>query len=285
MSKVSSSRAGFKSIEAIILCSFSFFSIFSTLFNILLPLKTIGPVSPKCANNISPKLSYITFPLSIIFSDTFFNVKPCSSLQILSSLLNGTSPGLSSVIFSPFLCKMSNALPSLPVVGYDFPPVAIITLSARISPLFVFIPLHDPFSIIKSSKVVFNSTFTLLFFKSLTNASTTSCALSDTGNILPPRSSFVATPKDSIYSTTSLFEKFIYALYINLSLCFIFSLKSSISPSKVILHLPFPVILILFPRLAAFSISIVSFPSLELVIAASIPLAPPPTTTTFILFS
>ena len=86
------------------------------------PLNIIGPETPQCVNNISPKSSYITlfFDVSISFIDTFIKLRPCSSLHnSKSSLLavNGISDGFIVVIVWPNCLASSYPSPVEPVTG------------------------------------------------------------------------------------------------------------------------------------------------------------------------
>ena len=119
-------------------------------------------------------------------------------------------------------------------------------------------------------------------FNCFSNAFTTSCALSLTGNILFPLSTFVGISSNFIMS---LFVKFLKELYRNFPFPGVFLIKSSMfSSDDVILHLPLPVIESFFPRVAFFSSSVTSLFDFFAVIAAIIPAGPPPITITFINF-
>lgn len=104
-----------------------------------------------------------------------------------------------------------------------------------------------PSFISKSVTFAFSTILTPNFINILYKASTTLVALSVTGNILFPLSTFVSSPSFFNNSTISLFVNFWNALYKNLPFPGMFFINSSISIAFVILHLPFPVILSFFP--------------------------------------
>ena len=117
--------------------------------------------------------------------------------------------------------------------------------------------------------------FIIIFtpFKLFFNASTTSFALSDNGKYLFPLSNFTGIFNNF---NMSLLVKFLNELYRNFPLLGTFFINSDISNPLVILHLPFPVINIFFPRILFFSIIVTLFFSSLDLIAASIPAGPPP---------
>ena len=83
------------------------------------------------------------FPLlSLISIATFFKDKPCISRQSGELLSIGIREGISSVTLCPSFIASLYPEPSEPVRGYDFPPVAIITLSKlySFSPFTVKVP-------------------------------------------------------------------------------------------------------------------------------------------------
>ena len=204
LSSFSCCNAGFKSITSCIFPSFKRFSTFLYLSKCADELNIVGPDTPKCVNSISPKSSYIVLFLfvSINFIWTFLRLKPCICLQIFkdsSSAVNGTSDGFTGTIVCPNFWAISYPSPVEPVAEYVFPPVARITLSAKIffcPPLSSsYITLTTLFSFVSiPTTLVLNFIFTLLFFSSASNAFNTSSDLSEVGNILFPLSSFTLTP-------------------------------------------------------------------------------------------
>ena len=67
--------------------------------------KIIGPLNPKCVNNISPKSSYNFFLPFVILIATFFKESPCNWVTQASFVSSGTKDG---VIFT-ILCPLSSA--------------------------------------------------------------------------------------------------------------------------------------------------------------------------------
>ena len=164
------------------------------------------------------------------------------------------------------------------------PPVAKIILSASILPFSNTTLLTLLSSISIPQTLEFNLTSTPAFFVSLSSAILTSSALSLVGKYLLPRSSLTDTPSFFKSSIISLLSKFSKALYKNLPFPGILFIKSSISKLLVILHLPFPVIKIFFPKILFFSNKTTLSPDFAALIADIIPAGPPPITTTFITY-
>ncbi|MNP36324.1 hypothetical protein D3C76_1297040 [compost metagenome] len=152
-----------------------------------------------------------------------------------------------------------------------------------ISLSFKTTPVIAPASIFMSVTAEFSLILTLFFKASFLKLFIISLESSLTGNTLSPLSILVSTPKSLKKAITSLLSNFEKLLRMNLLFLTKFFSKVSKSPLNVRLHLPFPVILSLFPTLPVFSTIVTSLPSLAEITAASIPAAPPPITITFII--
>ena len=121
-SNFSAVRAGFKFMLNSICPLFSKSSTFLYLNKCAEPLKIIGPETPQCVNNISPKSSYIVlfFCVSINFIDTFIKLSPCNSLHNSKSsflAVNGIKDGFIFVIVCPNSLASSYPSPVEPVTG------------------------------------------------------------------------------------------------------------------------------------------------------------------------
>ena len=144
----------------------------------------------------------------------FLSDKPIISLTNFSSVKTGISDALGSIIVCPACFANLYPSPVEPVLGYDLPPVHIITLSAVIDVLDVFTPFTAPSLIISDFTVSCTSdTFGLKAY--FLRAFTTSCDLSLRGNTLPPLSTFVLTPFSSIIRIISSFVNVYSAEYKN----------------------------------------------------------------------
>ena len=83
-------------------------------------LNIVGPDTPKCVNNISPKSSYnsLFFSKSVIFIAIFLKLNPCNSLQIsFSYISSGTNDGFIFVIVCPNFSTNLYPSPVEPVNG------------------------------------------------------------------------------------------------------------------------------------------------------------------------
>ncbi len=137
-------------------------------------------------------------------------------------------------------------------------------------------PTALPSSTRISFTVVFSHKSTCSCCNFRRKAFTISLDWSDTGNTLCPRSTFSGTPASSKNACTCVLENRLKAVYKNFPLCKKLAIISSRSLAVVTLQRPFPLMSIFLPSRSFFSKSVTVAPCSAAVMAAIIPLAPPP---------
>ena len=118
------------------------------------------------------------------------------------------------------------------------------------------------------------------FSSAETSAAITSFAFPFAGNTRPPRSATVSSPCSRKNRSRSSFVNCCNALNKNFPFPGMLGINSFISQELVILHLPFPVIIIFFPGSPIRSSTITFAPCRAAVMPAIRPAAPPPITIT-----
>ena len=202
-SSLRSSNAGFRSMETVTL---------PPRFNasVTLPLRErmTGPERPKCVKSISPNASSFFFPSTRTLTFTLRMLRPCSRGATSPPVSRGINAGRTGTMECPADCARRYPSPVEPVAGYDTPPVAIITAPAGyVSPLESRTPETFRPSISRPSTVTSCRTFTPCLLIHPVRTSMTSLACPLAGNIRPPRSTMVGTPRSSKNTTRSSFEK------------------------------------------------------------------------------